>query len=273
MAAFSALPLLSAATFVGLTTIVLRFLYILPITSQWRRRSKPKSAPSHVVVVLGSGGHTREMLGLLRIIDPRVYTHRTYIASSGDNFAKDRAREIERNIQSTSTGGIDTGNHADRSEATESSAEGMATSGTGLWDFKVVPRARKIHQSILTTPFSAAQCLFGCVKALNDAAKASTVGPGQYPDVIVTNGPATAVMVILASLFLRFFGIAPVWKMKIIYVESWARVKRLSLSGKLLLHAGVCDAYIVQWRNLADSINGNGNGKRKRVEYMECIVK
>jgi len=224
-----------------------------------------------MVVVLGSGGHTREMLGLLRIIDPKMYAHRTYIASSGDNFAKDRAREFERYIQSSSEERAENHIFEDSSEATEPSAEGVVAPATGLWDFNVVPRARKIHQSILTTPFSAAQCLFGCVKALNDAARASIVGPGEYPDVIVTNGPATAVMVILASLLLRFFGIAPVWKMKIIYVESWARVKRLSLSGKILLHMNVCDAFIVQWRNLADSINGSG--KRKRVQYMECIVK
>ena len=73
-------------------------------------------------------------------------------------------------------------------------------------------------------------------------------------------------MVILASVVLKFFGFAPVHKMKIIYVESWARVKTLSLSGKYLLRMRVCDRFIVQWEELANKINGNG--ARKKVEWI-----
>jgi beta-1,4-N-acetylglucosaminyltransferase len=212
-----------------------------------------------MVAVLGSGGHTREMLGLLRIIDPKLYTHRTYIASSGDGLAQKRAFEIESNIQS----------NVQSSEHT--TLEGELSPNTGVWDFKVVRRAREIHQPIYTTPISAIRSLMACMEALNETARSSKVAPMEYPDVIVTNGPATAVMVILASLILRFLGVAPVWKMKVIFVESWARVNNLSLSGKILLCLGVCDAFIVQWTKLADKINGTG--KRKKVVYMECIVK
>ncbi len=98
----------------------------------------------------------------------------------------------------------------------------------------------------------------------------STIAPHEYPDVIITNGPATAVMVILAATVLKLFGIAPVRKMKIIYVESWARVKTLSLSGKVLLRIGICDKFLVQWESLAKSINGTG--ARRNVEWRGFLV-
>lgn len=211
------------------------------------------------------------MIGLLRVIDPQRYAHRTYIASTGDNFAHDKAREIESNIQGTGDKEeMLTDRDADL-EGRETSHEGDILADTGVWDFKIVPRAREIHQPILTTPLSALKCLFVCVMTLRQVAKDSTIQEMAYPDVIVTNGPATAVMVILASYILKFLGMAPAWKMKIIYVESWARVKSLSLSGKILLQFGLYDAFIVQWKNLADKINGNG--RNKKVVYMECIVK
>lgn len=69
-------------------------------------------------------------------------------------------------------------------------------------------------------------------------------------DMIITNGPATGVIVVLAAKILAFFGIEGNGEMKSIYVESWARVKTLSLSGKLLLWAGLTDRFFVQWEGL-----------------------
>lgn len=196
-----------------------------------------------MMVVLGSGGHTAEMMSLLRDIDPRKYTRRTYIVSSGDTFSAGKAKDIEHLIQSK---------HAAKPEF-------------GTWDVKIVPRARKIHQSLYTAPFSALWCLCGCLRTLY-----TTSTRYEYADVIVTNGPATAVIVILAASLLKFFGIAPLWKMKIIYVESWARVKSLSLSGKILLFMGICDRFLVQWEALAENIN-RGSSKKK-VEWVGFLV-
>jgi hypothetical protein len=64
-------------------------------------------------------------------------------------------------------------------------------------------------------------------------------------------------MVILASFFLKFFGLAPVYKMRIVYVESWARVKTLSLSGEILLRLRLYDEFWVQWEELAKEVNNN----------------
>lgn len=105
-----------------------------------------------------------------------------------------------------------------------------------------------------------------------DTARTSKATPFEYPDVIITNGPATAVIVLLAAMFLKFVGVAPVGNMKTIYVESWARVKTLSLSGKVLLRMGICDRFLVQWEALARRINGEGDGSRRKVEWVGFLV-
>jgi beta-1,4-N-acetylglucosaminyltransferase len=197
------------------------------------------------------------MMSLLRDLDPRRFIHRTYIISSGDSISAGKALEIESRLQSKhGTSGV--------------SKEGEIDSITGRWEVKTVPRARKIHQSKYTTPVSSLRCLIACVIILRRTSKTSIAAPFEYPDVIVINGPATAVIVILASMVLKLIGWAPAYKMKVVYVESWARVKTLSLSGKVLLRMGVCDKFLVQWEELAKEINGNGG--KKKVEWVGFLV-
>ena len=156
-----------------------------------------------MVAVLGSGGHTAEMMSLLRDVDPTRWNHRTYIVSSGDSFSAGKALEIETRIQSKYTQPSSGPTQAKQTDPI-----------TGIWDIKVVPRARKIHQPLYTTPVSALLSLFRCIEILMESARASRISPNEYPDIIMTNGPATAVMVILASMILKFLG-KPMAKLKI----------------------------------------------------------
>lgn len=221
-----------------------------------RSYKQSKQGPSHLVAVLGSGGHSTEMVSLLKNINFRRYTHRTYIASIGDGFAVEKACQIESIIQS-------------KQRPLGPAAAEIWDLDTGIWDVKFVPRAREIHQSIYTTPFSSLWCAIGCVRVLRSIAKSSRVASNSYPDVIVANGPATAVIVILTSTMLKFLRIAPPWKMKVVYVESWARVKNLSMSGRLVLTLGISDRFLVQWEKLEKKINRNGV---KKVEWAGFLV-
>jgi beta-1,4-N-acetylglucosaminyltransferase len=211
-----------------------------------------------MLAVLGSGGHTAEMMSLLRNTNPARYKYRTYIVSSGDSFSANKAFEIEKRIQAK---------HKSPAQVT---SEGHYDSITGVWEVKIVPRARKIHQSLYTAPISALYCLVGCFKALHETARKSKVSPRHFPDVIATNGPATAVIVIMAATILKFLGIAPLSSMKVIYVESWARVQSLSLSGKILLKLGICETFVVQWEALAKAINSQA--RKKKVEWCGFLV-
>ncbi|KAF2759652.1 oligosaccharide biosynthesis protein Alg14 like protein, partial [Pseudovirgaria hyperparasitica] len=187
-----------------------RLLAILP-SSRAKPAPRIRGSPTHILIVLGSGGHTAEMLTILRDLDPSTYTNRTYVVGSGDAFSASHARKFEAQLEQR---------HA-------------KTGGTCTWRYAIVtvPRARRVHQSLLTTPVSALQCLWCCLQLLRNA-------EAGYPDLILTNGPGTGVIVVLASLVLRLCnvgGASSQDKMRTLYIESWARVKSLSLSGRLLL--------------------------------------
>lgn len=211
--------------------------------------------------MLGSGGHTAEMFSLLQGLDTSLYTHRSYVVSSGDDFSALKAVEFENTL---------------RAGRTEREREFPHVPPT--YDISFVPRARKIHQSLLTSPISSIRCLlacFGILSAPSARQSASStmdrvhceVLPEQqtlsyaYPDLIIANGPATAVLVIVASLLLRFCNFRGTeGQMRTIYVESWARVSTLSLSGRILSTGGMVNRMLVQWETLAQSGRGEFRG-------------
>ena len=205
------------------------------------------------MIVLGSGGHTAEMLALLRNLDTRAYTHRSYVVSEGDDFSAGKAAQFEASLAASPGPKKVDGDGGTR----------LPSQPGRHYDIAVVPRARKIHQSLLTTPVSATWCLIACFRALY-APAGSPASTLQYPDLILTNGPGTAVCVVYASVMLRYVGARGSYgKMRTIYVESWARVTALSLSGRLLLR--VVDRFFVQWEEALKGAAG-------RAEYIGVLV-
>ena len=232
--------------FIGLT---LRLLSVIPPRRPVVKQRK-RGASAHVLIVLGSGGHTAEMLAILRnsltgrpdaageqtikALDWSRFAHRTWVVSSGDSFSATRAKEFE-----------------DEACSLTSKSDGHGQANTQSYTILTVPRARKIHQPLITAPFSSLQCLWACVQLLLSHKQG-------FPDLILINGPATATIMVWASVLLRFFGVRDAndaGKMRTIYVESWARVKKLSLSGRLL--CWVADRVLVQWPQL-DGVQGKG---------------
>ncbi|KAK8180483.1 oligosaccharide biosynthesis protein Alg14-like protein, partial [Phyllosticta capitalensis] len=212
--------------------------------------------PTRLLVVLGSGGHTAEMMAMLGKLDKarflRSWSHRTYVVSEGDGLSAERAREFEEALLDFDGKEIE----------------------VGSYDIQLVPRARKIHQSLLTTPFSSLRCLGACHSILRSPfsspdIESSTAPQHQatfFPNLILTNGPGTGVIVILAALLLRYCDLGDLdrtSRIRTVYVESWARVKRLSLSGKLLLR--VVDRFLVQWETLLNQTAGRG-------EYLGVLI-
>lgn len=220
-------------------------------------------------------------------LDPRLYTFRTYIASSGDNFSAAKAVEFEEMLHAR---------HLQRSDCPlpPSTPASLYGKDEGQCSYAVitVPRARRVHQSYLTAPFSTLACFWACLLALcgwhRDQRKIlpPRIRSDPYPDLILTNGPATAVSVVLAAKLLRIGnycyevilsvahkqssspgGRFSQRKLRTVFVESWARVTTLSLSGKLLLP--VVDRFLVQWPALAGKQAWRGWG---RAEYVGTIV-
>ncbi|KAB8670380.1 hypothetical protein FH972_026293 [Carpinus fangiana] len=197
--------------------------------------------PTHLLIVLGSGGHTAEMLAMLRNLDTAHVTRRSYIVSSGDDFSARKAVDFEQTLE-------------ERAATQDGKSSNV---GPAAYSIHVVPRARRIYQPLYTAPFTSAQCFAGCLRVLLAGRKQ------ERPDLIVTNGPATAVIVVFAALVLKFAGLAGRGKMRTVYVESFARVKRLSLSGRILVW--VVDRFLVQWETLRKQLGA-------KAEYRGVLV-
>ena len=245
----------------------LMFLFSRPQPKNLSRRPKPPDHATHLLVILGSGGHTTEMLDmLLRLpLSPRLFTHRTYVVSSGDSFSAHKAVEFERQIADIASKVDDPGN---------------SPAGKGF-DVVAVTRARRVHQPIWTAPFSATLCFWDCLRVLFGKSKGQKAPAGKahvpgYPDLILTNGPGTGFCVVFAAVILRFFGFGGPqrgrangqkrWKdggrMRTVFIESWARIKTLSLTGQML--SPFVDRLLVQWPGLVTP-----DGK---AEYVGTLV-
>jgi beta-1,4-N-acetylglucosaminyltransferase len=258
---FGTLLLLSLLGSLSLAAILLRARFILSPT-----RSKPirhgrrnPREPTHLLIVLGSGGHTAEMLSMLdrAVNEPnpaarlewRDYTHRTWVVNEGDSISASRARDFEE-----STMGFG------QERLMEGKVKKATDLGPGTYEVVTVPRARMIHQSLYSAPISCAKTFAACWNLL---VKQVDEGKGRdFPDLVMVNGPATATILVYTAIALRFFnvrGCVTNGKLRTVYVESWARVKKMSLSGNML--SRVVDKCLVQWPQLDARRNGSGKAK------------
>jgi beta-1,4-N-acetylglucosaminyltransferase len=176
------------------------------------------------MILLGSGGHTAEMLLLLSSLTPSHMRKlkRTYIVTSGDSLSLQKAAAYEQSLSSPPQN----------------------------CKIRIVPRARRVGQSWLSTPWDCVLCLVGCLRAFVE---------GGIPDVVVCNGPGSAVLMVLVALGCRFCGVA---RTRTVYVESFARTRTLSLSGKILYP--LVDRFFVQWPKLKE--------RYPRAEYRGVLV-
>ncbi|ELR02072.1 hypothetical protein GMDG_05233 [Pseudogymnoascus destructans 20631-21] len=227
------LRLALAALLLLATTFFHRILAILPSR---RPPAPPRTSPSHILIVLGSGGHTAEMLSMIRYLSLERYIYRTYLVSSGDAFSTLKAIDFERGLT-----GVET------TTADEKNTEVVRGEG---FEILTVPRARRIHQPLYTAPLTSLLCLLSCLRFLSPTHPRPKLGPYHptAPDLILTNGPATGVLVLIAAFVLRFFGVLNAQKgARCVYVESWARVGGLSLSGRIVEGLGLAERFLVQW--------------------------
>ncbi|KAG2036090.1 glycosyltransferase family 1 protein [Suillus americanus] len=189
-------------------------------------------------IFLGSGGHTSEALKLASALDFGRYTPRTYIVSEGDAFSAQKALALEH-IKAT--------NHVFSDDRPQ-------------YKLFIIPRARRVHQSLLSTPPDAVKSLLACVYLVS-VRPLFKKGAFREPfvDLLILNGPGTCVILCAAILLNRIIRLP---SPRVMYVESFARVKSLSLSGKLLYH--FTDCFVVQWPDL---VQPGG-----REIYRGCLV-
>ncbi|XP_076945203.1 uncharacterized protein LOC143616174 [Bidens hawaiensis] len=190
------------------TLLVLRVVYVISQSSKPTRNTSRKHL--RTLVVLGSGGHTAEMINLLSVTQKDWFAPRYYIAAATDNMSLQKARVFE---------GI------------------LDDKGTDSTQFMQIYRSREVGQSYIT---SVGTTLLALGHALWLMVKIR-------PHVILCNGPGTCIPICAIAFIFKVLGIR--WSY-IFYVESIARVKRLSLSGLLLYKLHMADQLFVQWPQL-----------------------
>ena len=116
------MPILVAVLLFVCAVALLRLGYLI---SGRRVNGSPsaRSSPCRTMIVLGSGGHTAEMLALLAGVRLNSYQPRVYVAAEGDEMSIKKAEEFEsrQNRQA---------------------------------DVRKIPRARKVLQSYFSSVFS-----------------------------------------------------------------------------------------------------------------------
>ncbi|KAI1188432.1 oligosaccharide biosynthesis protein Alg14 like-domain-containing protein [Nemania serpens] len=185
----------------------------------------------YVLMICGSGGHTAEMIQMVeRSIRPEKSSHRRWAVGKDDEKSYGKILAFEqRLLDRFSRHSLD----------------------SGTFDVVRFGRARYVHQSWLTTPFTAIMSLFDILHILISSPCQQPNLVHRYPGVVVTNGPGTGFLFLLVARVLKFTHVVPASHMKTIYVESWARVKSLSLTGKLIHWFKLADLFIVQSHSLA----------------------
>ncbi|KAK2197180.1 Oligosaccharide biosynthesis protein Alg14-like [Babesia duncani] len=194
--------------------IVVYFVIILTIKWFYKRQTGGKTA---ITVVLGSGGHTREMIEILNTLEFE-HVEFDFISGTRDFFSKNLISTLFTHPWITRI----------PCDLKDDILESRI--------YKIPPpRAFGcfIIESILTTIYSSILSLFILFKL--------------QPNLILSNGPGIAVPVCYTARILRFIGLI---NCKIAYIESFARVTSLSLTGKFLYH--VVDEFIVMWPQLKE---------------------
>ncbi|CAM9545337.1 unnamed protein product [Choristocarpus tenellus] len=194
----------------AITLLLLRVWFVLP----YRRRRRGSWDPIlagrdedretiSTMIVLGSGGHTSEMLKLTAHLSPSVYAPVHYVVARTDHTSADRIPS----------------NHLTSNRC----------------KVVTIPRSREVGQpwlsSFLTTLWAALHSALLVVKV--------------RPDLVLVNGPGTCVPICLVAFILRVFGDQ---RGRIVFCESFCRVRSLSLTGKIMYR--LADRFVVHWPEL-----------------------
>ncbi|KAI0484450.1 oligosaccharide biosynthesis protein Alg14 like-domain-containing protein [Xylariaceae sp. FL0804] len=190
-----------------------------------------RSQSHYTFFICGSGGHTAEMIRMIeRSIRPEDAAHRRWAIGKGDVMSHNKVLEFEHRLQERFSS---TNHHS------------------GTFDIVWFERARLVHQSWLSTPFTALLSIVSIIRILITPPSYRASPAFRFPGVIITNGPGTGFLFLVVARILRMCRVVPRSHMRTLYVESWARTRSLSLTGKLIHRFSVADLFIVQSNKLA----------------------
>lgn len=227
--------------------ILIRLVIVLQqLKTNRRKRLKTiqkSSRKSNVktLVVLGSGGHTTEMLHLLSSLRSQNYAPLDYIVASSDSTSEKRLEAFQKNHSSskvsTRTQSLPPHNHIYK-----------------------IPRSREVGQSYASSIFTTLNSIIYTAHLILFQSK---------PDLLLINGPGTCLPVALWTFVSRFLGLS---EGNIVFIESFCRVKTLSLTGKILWKLGIVDIFLVHWPELIETKDGETIRKHQGMILLDSFI-
>ena len=207
------------------------------------------------MIVLGSGGHTTEMLQLLEQLDPKLYSPVVYVVASSDDTSIARLKRyiVETTQVKTSTStDLWKGRYPIENEAPCQNERCIGSNNninlsidSTMASVHRLPRPREVHQSYISSILPTLRSIYYTFQLLQK----------EQPDLILANGPGICVPLIYLMFLYRVLVISRFSSKtsqsthcKLIFVESLCRVQTLSLSGKLVYP--IVDQFVVHWPSL-----------------------
>lgn len=190
--------------------VITRCLYIIFNIhySKSYNESHSRKEPAKTLICIGSGGHTTEMLIIVKSLNPQSYSPRIYVMANTDTTSESKIHETEKQMPHSSK----------------------------QYSIIKIARSRKVLQSYFTSIFTTIYSTIMCVPILIKT----------NPDLILCNGPGTCVPLCVIGFLCKVFYLNK--NLKIVFIESFCRVKSISLTGKIL--NVFADDIIVQWEEL-----------------------
>nr|CCC90920.1 unnamed protein product [Trypanosoma congolense IL3000] len=207
----------------------LAWRYVAVLRSVPAPKRRQSDTPLRVCVVLGSGGHTSEMMRVVSALKMDVWKdHRPfYVVSSTDSHSAEQAVEFERR-----------------------------NFGRYCW-LHVIPRARGVGESYFVSIFKTLYALWWSIFLVFR----------EKPDLILVNGPGVCVPVVVAALLMAMF--SPSWyycRPAVVFIETYSSVSHMSVSGSLL--GPLSDVCVVQWSKLYEKYRSMWWWKNANLKYL-----
>ncbi|XP_011498314.1 PREDICTED: UDP-N-acetylglucosamine transferase subunit ALG14 homolog [Ceratosolen solmsi marchali] len=92
------LPLICVLIFPIVILFIIRGTYLILNVNGKKIKKTTQTKPSKTLIVLGSGGHTTEILRIVRHLNKKLYFPRVYVQAQTDDISLMKVKQIEENI-------------------------------------------------------------------------------------------------------------------------------------------------------------------------------
>ena len=194
--------------------------------------------PLRTLIVLGSGGHTSEILYMTQYLNHPSPLHDSLDKNddqSGRTVGAPAPLQFDPIFYCKASTDSTSHDRLSHYLMKDPSSDSNAKKPTEIYN---IPRSREVGQSYLTSIYTTLVAILYSLQLVYTL----------RPNVILCNGPGTCIPICAITLLYRFLNILPNHQTYIVFIESFCRVQTLSLSGKLL-HP-VADLFIVHWKEL-----------------------